>query len=102
MGLFDQFLKDLLDEEPKLSYFAEASKYATSPRARSFYESEFGSIFDQYLGALGRQAQEGKMPDIRWADWIDEFSFQNYFRSRPPELRGERRSLFAPPVRWKF
>lgn len=104
-GVFGNLLPDLFEEEPKLSFFSQLNQQTgLSPNQRIFFENQFDSIFNRFLGDFGTRAQKsGEIPEFRFQDFIQDFDFEEDFLSRPPSLRfGGGTARFAPPTRFNF
>ena len=85
----------ILEEEPRTAFFSRANQFGTSPSRRRFSENAFPGAFDKFLGQLGTQIKEGKAPDLKFDDFLDNsFNFEKEFFQTP---RARRRG-FAPTV----
>ena len=105
-GLGQDFISDVFGQEPKLPFFSELNqRTGLSPNQRVFFENQFDSIFNKFLGQLGGSLQGGteleQLP--KFQDFIKDFDFEQDFFSRPPSLRfGGGTARFAPPTRFLF
>ena len=99
-GLQD-YLRQLLGEEPKLSYYADLYGQQRSPNQLNFGQNAYQAIYNQYFGALGQQIQQGQEPTLQWTDFLNQTPFaQRFAQQTTPQQRGAGR--FNPPTQWKW
>jgi hypothetical protein len=104
MGAFENPFLDFLEEGtvgPRASFFSRPGAGGTRSRSR-FFEKQFDTIFDQFLGQLGSQIRGGQAPTATFGGFLDEFDFNRFFSGTPPTLRGVDQSRFAPRTRSIF
>lgn len=101
---FDFPFSDFLEENPRASFFSRVNRFAR-PQQRHFSQSNaFTDIQNRFLGMLGSQARSGELPTLRFEDFLDDFNFDQEFRSLAPSERfgGGGQGRFAPPTRFRF
>ena len=86
-----------LEEEPTALY----GQYTTgqSPWQR-YFADQYSNVRRQYMGALAGQAMGGGMPNLTWAKFMSDFPWLEQFYRVAPRERGERRSIWAPGMKW--
>ena len=97
---FPGYLQQLLDEEPKLAYYADLYGLKRSPNQLKFGQDAFQDIYNQYFGRLGQQIQQGQDPTLQWGDFLNEMPLTQRFANLPQQQRGAGR--FNPPTQWRF
>jgi len=68
-----------------------------------FFERQFNPIFNQFLGGLGQQLQQGTVPSAgnTFSDFLSQPDFFNQrFASIAPSVRGANTNRFAPSARF--
>jgi len=85
-----------------MPYFASVQQPGRSPNEQRYLAGQFQNVLNEYLGALGQQAQAGTP--------LSEFtSFQDYlapnrlgarFSALSPLVAGRGTRRFAPPTRF--
>ena len=100
-GIFDNLFSDALEEEPRAAFFSTPGRkeFSRSPTRQRFFENQFPSVFNEFLGQIGTQLREGQQPDTTFADFVDAIDFETRFRSLPPGFRGFQR-VVAPQTRF--
>lgn len=99
---FQDFLSGILEDRPELSFFADVNRFARSPRQRRFLSSQYQPTFNKYLGQLGQQLQGGRIPTLRFQDFLSETPFTERFAAMPPSFRGQSFARFRPRTRSLF
>jgi hypothetical protein len=99
-NVFQQFL----EEEPRAAYFALDKPFGSTstPRQKGFFQNQFQNIQDEYLGALGRQIKDDRLPTLRFSDFLKDFPFSKRYAATPPQYRGDFPRQFSPPTRFLF
>ena len=97
---FGDFLRQLLEEEPRLPYNAALNTQNLSPNQRRWGQNAYNDIWGQYLGRLGQQIQGNQNPTLRFTDFLAETPFAERFAAQPQEFRGEFPQRFSPRTRW--
>jgi len=106
MTTFNPYLDFLEGDETgrKAAYFSYGDRFGgakDSQRQRSFFQDQFSEIYDRYLGSLGLQVRQGKLPTGGFNDYMGGFDFEDWYRkSQPYEQRNQGFSSFVP--RTKF
>lgn len=120
------FFEGLLGLEPKASFFSAVNRLGGvgTPQGR-FFNTQFENIQNEFLGVLGRQAQEsikaggGPLPTLSFNQFLQgrtddpftaginefqgAFDFDKRFRSLAPSLRGQGGTAqFRPPTQFRF
>ena len=101
---FDNPFQDFLEESDvgqRANFFSRAGTRGTPTRSR-FFENQFASIQNQFLGALGAQIRGGEQPTLTFEGFLNDFSFNDAFIGAPPAFRGQFPSRFAPRTRFIF
>ena len=93
--------EDILEEEPRLSFFGQQNRFGQSPAQRQFFRGQFQNFFNRYLGTLGQQLEQGNTPTGTFTDFLRDVNFGSEFAAIPPSLRGGGTRRFAPPVRFQ-
>ena len=90
-----------LEDQPKAGYFSWLNRNrGLSPNQNQFFQGNFDEIYNQYLGQLGSQAQQGMTPDLQWGDYLGQQDPMNLWGKMTPRQRGDNAQRFAPGVRW--
>ena len=106
---FGGLFPGILEAEPELPFFASLNRQrGLSPNQRSFFESSFDRIFNQFTGLLGQGIQNlgddgdpSMLPTFE--SFIGDFDFERDFFSRPPSQRpGSSTARFRPPTTFRF
>ena len=103
MPNYDQdFARFFLEEEPRSAFFSATQPFQTSNRMRRFLQEQFQPVWNEFLGAMGRQARLGQVPDLRFADFTQGTNFPQQFQQQPRWQRGESAQFFNPRMRFLF
>ena len=97
---FSDFLSDP-DVGFRADFFSRPGTRGTPTRSR-FFEKEFSSIQNRFLGALGSQIRGGEAPTLTFGNFLDDFNFNDAFFGASPSARGQFPSRFAPRTRFLF
>ena len=98
--LFSDFLRNLEEEEPRLPYFASVGQQGRSPNERRVLSNLFGDVYNEYLGALGQEAQQGFMPQVGFQEFLAANPLSERYSAMAPSLAGRGTRQFAPTTRW--
>lgn len=106
---------DFLEYEPQAAYYSSPEGWVGqgafaqgSPNQRRYYQNQFQNIYNEFLGALGKQAREGDVPTMRWEGYIDTvnkgndpniMSMARRYSGLSPEMAGRTTSRYAPGTR---
>ena len=103
---------DFLEQLPTAAYYSSPAGQAFasgSPRQRSYFENQFQSIYNAYLGALGSQVREGGLPTMRFQDYLENTNpyqgnslFEARYGAQTPTQRGDFGSYLAPRTRFMY
>ncbi len=97
---FQDFLEES-DVGLRANFFSRPGTRGTPTRSR-FFENQFATIQNQFLGALGAQIRGGEQPTLKFEDFLNDFDFQRAFLGAPPAQRGQFPSRFNPRTRSIF
>ena len=98
------FLKNLLGEEPRLSFFSQVNRLGGTgtPQGR-FFNTQFENFQNEFFGRLGGQIQGGQFPSQTFDEFLGGIDFNRRFRSLAPSLRGQGgQARFRPPTQFLF
>ena len=104
MQPFENPFSDFLEFDEtgrRASFFSRPGTGGTPTRTR-FFENQFASIQNQFLGALGSQIRGGEAPTLTFGNFLDDFNFNDAFFGASPASRGQFPSRFAPRTRFLF
>ena len=98
---------DFLEAEPRAAYFGlggqgQSTPYGSSPRERQFFQGQFQNMYNQYMGGLGRELGEGKLPTQRFGEFLQDFPYSQQFQALPPSMRGAGVGQYAPQARFLY
>lgn len=97
---FQDFLEES-DVGQRANFFSRQGTRGTPTRSR-FFENQFSTIQNQFLGALGAQIRGGEQPTLTFESFLNDFDLNTFFASQPPAQRGQFPSRFAPRTRTFF
>jgi hypothetical protein len=92
--------QSLLRGEDPATYFSFQNQFGQAPTQRRFFQGQFQNIFNQFLGGLGQQIQQGESPTNTFSDFMENYNFGQQFGQLPPSVRGATTSRFAPSARF--
>lgn len=98
--LFSDFLRNLQEEEPRLPYFASVGQQGRSPNERRVLSNLFGDVYNEYLGALGQEAQQGFIPQASFQEFLAANPLSERYSAMAPSLAGRGTRRFSPTTRW--
>lgn len=104
MQPFENPFLDFLGEDEigrRASFFSRPGTRGTPTRSR-FFENQFDTIQNQFLGQLGAQIRGGEAPTLTFEKFLGDFNFNREFLAAPPAFRGQFPSRFAPRTRSFF
>jgi hypothetical protein len=95
---------EFLHSEPRLPYFSYGDQFGGQNQSRQqsdYYQNQFSSIYNKYLGTLGRQARAATLPSGEFTDYLSGFDFDKEYRKNVPyETRTAGRDALVPRTRW--
>ena len=102
--LGQQDWKDVLEQEPRTAFFAQQPRFGDTSSQKRFFEGQFQNIYNEFLGNLGKQIQQGQQPTARFSSFAESFPFTERFGSTPPSLRpgGMNLRRLRPPSRFLY
>lgn len=93
--------QDILEEEPRATFFSFQNQFGRSPTQQSFFRNRFKQLHDQFLGNLGQQIRGEEAPTAKFPNFMGGLDFGNIFaQALPFERGGPPRSIFAPSTRF--
>ena len=103
MAGWADYLQQLLNEEPKLAYYADLYGQPRSPNQLKFGQNAYQDIYNQYFGALGQQIMGGQDPTLKFQDFLSQSPFSQRFANLPPGLTGrsDAQRLYNPSTQWR-
>ena len=100
---YKDFYKDLLGEYPEAGFATRLQSQTPQGSAqRRFFAPRFNPIFQEYLGTTGQEILEGGAPTLTFDKFLQNFDFNQRFRSRAPTERGQGQARFNRPTRFFF
>ncbi len=98
------FLDQLLGGEPRLSYYGQLGQQNATPLMRKYFQSNYDSVYNDYLGELGRQVMGGAVPTLQFNDYLKQQPFAQRYAQVPAEFSGRMASWrdFNPLTQWRF
>lgn len=100
---FDNPFSAALEEIPGAAFFSSpgGKEFAQgSPAKGRFFENQFQTSFNQFLGQLGTSLRAGESPTQTFTQSVDDTNFDELFRSLPPSFRGFFQRQLAPQTRF--
>ena len=96
----DEFLRSILEEQPRAVFGASVDQFGPTRRQRSFFDTQFDDIFRSFEGETTNALLEGRQPQSLVSRFEDD---SNFFRrlllSTSPVARGNNTTrLLAPTV----
>ena len=109
LSAFTDFMPDvdwnnyILEKDPKMAYFSAAPfSGATSPMQNQYWQGQFGNVYDQYTGSVGRQLQSGQEP-TSFVDYLSQTPFTERYTSLSPTMRpGSATRRYNPGTRYMY
>lgn len=92
------FLQELLGDVPEAAFFGAVQPFSNTPAQKRFFGGQFSNVYNQFLGQLGQDIFQGRIPTQSFSDFSQEFDFNELFQSRPFADRGF--NNFNPRTRW--
>lgn len=50
---------DVISQDPRAAFFGKLGQASLGPGQRNYFQGQFGNIYNEYLGSLYNQAQQG-------------------------------------------
>ena len=91
---------DWMNDQPEVGYFAALGRAGVPPAMQRYFQGQQGNIYNQYLGALGRQAQSGQNPSLQFTDYLAQNPFTERYAQLPWGTRNPNAGAFNPSTRW--
>ena len=91
---------DWLDAEPSAAYGGWLGGLQGTPALKRYYEGMQNTMYGRYMGALGGQAMQGKMPTQQFTDWLQQYPAQRQYQNLPGWMRGYNPQQYSPSYRW--
>ena len=113
---FDNFYTNLLDVDPQMAYFGQASSWTPSgsggqspsmDRAQDWAMGQYSNFYNRYLGNVGREygrRARGEQPCKigTFAEYLQDDPFTERYSRLTPYQKGVSTSKFAPSTRYIF
>jgi|TARA_Y100000296_G_scaffold7250_1_gene8684 hypothetical protein len=102
----EDFLEGPSREARELEFFSFQDQFRGrgGGNQQRFFESQFNPIFNQFLGGLGQQLQQGTIPTGGEGSFTNFLSQPDFFNQRfasiAPSVRGANTNRFAPSARF--
>jgi len=93
-------LQDWLAAEPTAAYGAWNQQLGGTPAMNRYYKNNYGNMYQNYMGALGTQAQQGTMPTQSFGQYLQGYDAQKNYQNLPSYQRGYSPRTFSPSRRW--
>ena len=95
--------EDIFEGLPELGFFATLGRrfQQRDPRYR-YFSRQFNPIYDEYKGQLGQDLFQGRLPTLRFGQFLQDYPFTRTYGALPPSFRGIDNSRFAPPTRFLY
>ena len=100
--LYEAFETDPVGQ--RSNYFSFQDKFGKSPNQRKWFEDQFQSVQNRYIGRFGQDTKAG-LPTQSLSSFLDSHfakgggAEQDWFGMAPSQ-RGVQNTRFAPSVRW--
>ena len=90
-----------------LEDFPQAQFQASIPQGTTpfmdYWRSQYGNVWGQYQGALGKQATAGQPPSLSFGDYLSQQTpYMEQWQALPERDRGIYRGRFAPSLSWRL
>jgi len=95
------FFEDWLEDDPEVLYRGLVPQNVTRPFL-NYFNSQFGNVYGDYLGGLGRTALSGQEPTQSFGNYLEQFPFMKRWQDLTSQERGETPGRFAPRLRWSL
>ena len=107
---FDDYYSTMLEAEPQMAYMGQLASTqfrGTDPmqkRAQDYFGSQFGDVYNKYLGVKGREMKNRTDPSkmTSFTDYLEKNPFTDRYSALTPQQRGESTRRFAPSTRFIF
>ena len=99
-GDISEFRRRFFGENPEAAYFGQQGRFGQGQNQRQFFQSQFNPIFNQYLGGLAGQLNQGNVSPQTFSDFAGGFDFDERFRSLAPSTVGRNTNRFAPSAKF--
>ena len=109
------YYADLLEGTPQTAYYSSAPFGAGSttespwgggyaPAAQQYWSGQYGNVFNQYLGNIGRSLRSGQDHEVSFTEYLDQYPFMQRYSSLSPSMRpgGSGASRYSPTTRYMF
>jgi hypothetical protein len=93
-----------LQDSPRLVFQSFQDQFGKTPAMRQFFQGQFDSIYNQFLGRLGADLMGGRGGGRTFQSDLEQPNFfQNQLYQTPPSQRPfGRTSSLAPRTEFKF
>ena len=70
-----------------------------SPAMKEYYYQSYAPVYREFLNTLGMEEVTNEEFLERWKIFLTRYAWENKYMARPPRMRGEYSSQYAPPTR---
>lgn len=88
-----------LEENPNILYGAYTPK-SNNSNFLNYFRSQYGNVYQDYLGKLGSMALGGQTPNLGFNDYLQGYPFLQAWYKMSPGSRGENTSGSLPGLKW--
>lgn len=75
----------------------------SSPAAQQYWSGQYGNVYNQFMGELGRSYRQGEEPTMSFVDYLDQYPFTERYTALGPQMRaGGSTGRFAPSARYMY
>jgi len=104
----------ILPYEPQVAYYSaapfgggttQASPFGEgfSPAAQQYWSGQYGNVYNQFMGDVGRSYRRGEEPAMSFVDYLDQYPFTERYTALGPQMRpGSRTARFSPATRYIY
>ena len=101
LGANNPFI-DYLDYDPVATYYSSPTGQAfmgQSAGQERYYRGQYQDAYNDYLGALGSQIRQGAAPNMRFADYLEDYPFTERYAALTPQQAGRSTRQYSPSTR---
>ena len=75
-----------------------------SPVQQQYWSGQYGNVYNQYLGQIGRSLRGGQEPATTFMEYLDQYPFTQRYSALGPAMRpgGCGSSRYSPSTRYMF
>ena len=95
----DNIWKYWLEDTPQALYGAMLPG-GTMP-FQKYWKGQYGNVYQDYMGQLGKQALQGQAPSTLFSDYLGKYPFSQYWDLMSPRAKGFNTAL-NPSLSWRI